>query len=71
VVSGSTISVYFDGTFDNSEAITGTKTAGTNYVVIGARTTTPTYAFNGTIDEVRIFNRALSPEEINASYNNG
>ena len=25
--------------------------------------------FNGTIDEVRIWNRALSPEEINASYN--
>jgi parallel beta-helix repeat protein len=27
--------------------------------------------FNGTIDEVRIYNRALSEEEINASYNNG
>jgi hypothetical protein len=27
--------------------------------------------FNGTIDEVRIWNRALSPEEINASYNSG
>ncbi|MEM4702895.1 MAG: LamG-like jellyroll fold domain-containing protein [Candidatus Pacearchaeota archaeon] len=27
--------------------------------------------FNGTIDEVRIWSRALSPEEINASYNNG
>lgn len=28
-------------------------------------------AFNGTIDEIRIYNRALSPEEINASYNVG
>ena len=28
-------------------------------------------AFNGTIDEVKIFNRVLSPEEINASYNAG
>ncbi|MCK5040300.1 MAG: LamG domain-containing protein, partial [Candidatus Aenigmarchaeota archaeon] len=27
--------------------------------------------FNGTIDEVRIYNRALSGEEINASYNTG
>jgi hypothetical protein len=27
--------------------------------------------FNGIIDEVRIYNRALSQEEINASYNNG
>jgi hypothetical protein len=25
----------------------------------------------GTIDEVRIWNRALSPKEINASYNSG
>ena len=25
--------------------------------------------FNGTIDEVRVYNRALSPEEINTSYN--
>jgi hypothetical protein len=28
------------------------------------------YVFNGKIDEVRIHNRALSPEEIKASYNN-
>jgi len=28
------------------------------------------YYFNGTIDEVRIYNRALSPEEINMSYQN-
>ncbi len=27
--------------------------------------------FNGTIDEVRIWNRSLTPEEINASYNAG
>ncbi|MBW2976444.1 hypothetical protein KY347_03285, partial [Candidatus Woesearchaeota archaeon] len=29
------------------------------------------YPFNGTIDEVRIWNRALTPEEINASYSAG
>jgi len=28
-------------------------------------------SFNGTIDEVKIWNRALTPEEINASYNTG
>jgi hypothetical protein len=27
--------------------------------------------WNGTIDELRVYNRLLSPEEINASYNNG
>ena len=28
-------------------------------------------SFNGAIDEVRIYSRALSPEEVNASFNNG
>ncbi|MCK5488304.1 MAG: LamG domain-containing protein, partial [Desulfobacterales bacterium] len=32
---------------------------------------TPARYFNGKIDEVRIYNRSLSPEEINASYNAG
>ncbi|NOQ38574.1 hypothetical protein GQ472_06840, partial [archaeon] len=41
-----------------------------NDVWIGNRQETTRY-FNGTIDEVRIWNRALSPEEINASYNAG
>ncbi|MFH1840080.1 MAG: LamG domain-containing protein [Nanoarchaeota archaeon] len=32
---------------------------------------TNNWYFNGTLDEAKIFKRALSPEEINASYNNG
>jgi hypothetical protein len=36
-------------------------------VYIGSSKTT-TYPFNGTIDEVRIYNRVLSEAEINASY---
>ncbi|MCK4634767.1 MAG: LamG domain-containing protein, partial [Candidatus Aenigmarchaeota archaeon] len=31
----------------------------------------PNFDFDGSIDEVRIYNRALSADEINASYNNG
>ena len=31
----------------------------------------PQTTFTGTIDDVRIYNRSLSPEEINASYNSG
>jgi hypothetical protein len=38
---------------------------------IGKDMDTNDYFFNGTIDDVRIHNRALSPEEINASYNAG
>jgi len=29
------------------------------------------YGFDGTIDEAKIFNRALSAEEIQAEYNRG
>jgi len=39
--------------------------------IIGDLSTAQLRSFNGTIDEVRIYNRALSPEEINASYNAG
>ncbi|MCK5283718.1 MAG: hypothetical protein KAK00_10035 [Nanoarchaeota archaeon] len=40
-----------------------------NLFIGGDRVGVGSYAFNGTIDEVKIFSRALSPEEINASYN--
>jgi hypothetical protein len=39
------------------------------YSAIGGGYTS--YQMNGQLDEVKIFNRALSPEEINASYNAG
>ena len=39
----------------------------TNPLYIGARSPTQQF-FNGTIDEVRIFSRALSPEEISSLY---
>ena len=57
---------YFDGSLvGNKTTTTLSKTY--DYVWIGKRT----LYFNGSIDEVLIFNRALSPEEINATYNAG
>ena len=63
---------YIDGVekshitgIDNVDLSTTTK------VSIGAAEQGTVRYFNGTIDEVRIHNRALTPEEINASYNNG
>ncbi|NOQ56230.1 MAG: hypothetical protein GQ477_05505, partial [Nanohaloarchaea archaeon] len=55
-----------NGTGDTTTALVPTA----NNIWLGNVDTTSRY-FNGTIDEVKIWNRALSPEEINASYNVG
>ncbi len=56
---------YIDGDFDNSQAHFGGVAGGTTDLSIGS-TWEP---FNGTIDEVAIWNRSLSAEEIKDLYN--
>jgi len=65
---GKVIRLYGNGKYYTSFNITGTVNL-TKPVFIGAGTF-GTY-FKGILDEVRIWNRALSPEEINASYHAG
>ncbi len=72
---GQTMKLYFNGaaqstnlSFDGGS--TGKLKSSTN-LYIGEYFSAGNPLFNGTIDEVRIFNRALAPEEINASYNAG
>ncbi|MCK5063164.1 MAG: LamG domain-containing protein, partial [Candidatus Aenigmarchaeota archaeon] len=66
------IKLYIDGTLKRSFAYSSSAnilTSEASFIVgndDGGRQN-----FNGIIDEVRIFNRALSAEEINASYNAG
>jgi len=68
--NGSLIRIYINGVLHNSQAQSGPIASSTDNLRIGAEN--PTYKiFNGTIDEVKIWNTVLSPEEINASYNNG
>ena len=68
--TGSTITFYIDGVSDGGG--TSSKDCTNNNILqIGGYGGAPTYPFNGSIDEVRIHNRALSPQEINASFNNG
>jgi len=65
------IHMYLDGSLnDGSTDPIGdvTSFSCTNNLRIGRRSDGSDY-FNGTIDEVRIWNRTLSWEEINASYN--
>jgi len=72
--SSDSISLYLDG-FDD----TGTKTGGltssdditsTQNTEIGSRVGGATFPFNGTIDDVMIWNRSLSGEEIKGLYAN-
>ncbi len=54
--------LYVNGELKTSQALTGSISTNTNNLLIGD------YLFNGTIDEVRIYNRALSPDEIKMHY---
>ncbi len=66
-----TANIYVNGILEKSNTLAGNFVLNhdsTQNVYIG-RTGQPLDSrFNGTIDEIRIWNRALSPEEINASY---
>jgi len=64
---GTNSKIYIDGQLDKN-GTTSTQTANnTGVLTIGCQKqtgTNATYFFNGTIDEVRIYNRALSQQEI-------
>jgi len=62
--------IYINGVLENITTTVSTPTQPSYPIQIGVRQTSIN-KFNGTIDEVMIFNRALSPEEINASYQAG
>ncbi|OGH14905.1 MAG: hypothetical protein A2687_04640 [Candidatus Levybacteria bacterium RIFCSPHIGHO2_01_FULL_38_26] len=64
---GSTVKAYVNGTQINSGALTGNIESGSDILEIGARftdTSTPLNFFKGYIDEVRVYNRALTLSEI-------
>ena len=67
VYDGSVMKLYIDGVLDNSYSISKTIRTTTNNAFIGTWGTSDW--FNGTIDEVLIYNRALSDDEIKAIYN--
>jgi large repetitive protein len=59
--------IYVDGKQNQSKTDPATLTVNTQQLRIGIRGVI--YPFNGLIDEVRIYNRALSDAEIQALYN--
>lgn len=63
---GSNVYQYINGALSKTTATTGAGT-GSTYVIMGAESVNR--QFQGNIDEVKIYNRTLSAEEILAAYN--
>lgn len=64
---GTTPLLYIDGKLERT-GDSATFASDTNNIIIGNGAWLATYYFNGQIDEVRIYNRALSAEEIKQLY---
>jgi plastocyanin len=69
VYNGSHVQIYFNGKLEKSMPAPANISSNSDNLKIGGPD--DSRYFKGTIDEVRIWNRALSPEEINNSYNSG
>lgn len=67
--SASSTSLYENGSLVKTDAVTSTIPSATANMSIGAWNTDNARDFLGSIDDVRIYNRALSPAEIMALYN--
>ncbi len=65
---GSTISVYVDGVLDDSKSTSGNSVVNGTEVWIGGNSQDDNRWFTGTMDDVRLYNRALSMEEVVALY---
>ena len=69
---GSTARLYVNGAEDGANSFTSTGAANSNAVHIGARSdTTGSDQFDGVIDDVRIYDHALSVDEIARLYRLG
>ena len=69
--SGTNYLIYCDGRLSYSGTITDTQENSATSPMIGYNTSGGARPLNGLIDEVGIWNRALTPDEITQLYNNG
>jgi len=65
---GSAIKLYKDGAIQNTVAWSGALTRSTKDLWIGMQPDNSLMPFKGKMDEIRIYNRALSAEEVSCSY---
>ncbi|MDP2926225.1 MAG: LamG-like jellyroll fold domain-containing protein, partial [Nanoarchaeota archaeon] len=68
VRNGSTYSIYINGQYDVGTFTSNTGYGFQNQYFIAKGYSSPTYFFNGTIDEVRIWNYSLSASEVYQLY---
>ena len=70
VRTGTTLKIYINGALDNSIPISTINIDNSGHAIFGANSIEhPTsQSFNGKIDEVRIYNRALTADEIKTHY---
>ncbi len=62
---GTSVSIYVDGELQNSVSLSGLLQVPSQHILAGANPTSPPSGFfNGAIDDIRIWNRALSASEI-------
>jgi len=67
----SNVNFYINGVADGSPALTDVPASSAFSLKIGRFTNSLPIAFNGTLDDVRIYNRALSASEVSKLYNLG
>ena len=61
--------IYLDGLLKDSSSMTNVDSiSNSETLIIGARKQGPQMFFNGTIDEVKIYDKALTPDEIYQDY---
>ena len=69
VYDGQQVQIFIDGAVQAAQPATGTIAPSTGTpVIVGNCPSDPTRRFSGSIDEARIYTRALSATEINAQY---
>ena len=70
--SGGTITLYLDGNKFAENTGAGNPTpGGTCYFSIGANYSESTKYFNGSLDDIRLYNKALDPSEVQILYRQG
>lgn len=66
----SNVSLYKNGALENSQGVTLSTISSSTNLYIGVDTATLNKLSNSTLEEFRIYNRVLTPEEISYMYNN-
>jgi phage protein D len=65
------VRVYIDGVLNKSETATATIGSNSNDLYLGAEDNTPSFGFDGRLDDVRFYKRQLKQTEISSIYNAG